>query len=290
METDVASWYRHVVDESSPRMKYVKLEDLPKRLQDDRSKVVHLGQRKLLMAELDFLTDHVPAIGECTVVYAGAACGRHIAVFLELFPLVKWHLYDTNEFSRILVGNPNVTLHKEYLTERIAAGYSVHEDVLFISDIRTCMTKGKPITDADVSKDNRLNLSLVEAVDPMACMLKFRLPYAEGVTMLFEGEVRLQCWCDRESTEARLVCARPYVRKWYDHRAHEERMCFHNAKRPYPIPGCTVLASLAESAGVPDHYDMYRESTIVTKYMKRTGSTEARVYGAIAKVMGNRIR
>eukprot|EP00961_Rhodomonas_salina_P002887 39493-Rhodomonas_salina.1 len=55
-----------------------------RRRQGEEKTVVHWGQRKLLLSELEFLTAHGAA--GATVVYAGAAPGTHTRYLLELFP------------------------------------------------------------------------------------------------------------------------------------------------------------------------------------------------------------
>jgi hypothetical protein len=59
--------------------------------------VLHWGQMKLLLTELQFLTSH--AIKEnVNVVYAGSSPGHHLKVLIELMPPSwNWHLYDVND-------------------------------------------------------------------------------------------------------------------------------------------------------------------------------------------------
>merc|ERR1739848_499715 len=54
--------------------------------------VGHWGQRKLMLAEVEFLTRfHGDA---STVVYAGAAPGLHVPLMAELFPRLRFVLVD----------------------------------------------------------------------------------------------------------------------------------------------------------------------------------------------------
>ncbi len=50
--------------------------------------VVHWGQRKLLMHEIEFLTKHLGTEQRAVLVYAGAAPGTHISLLSDLFPSV----------------------------------------------------------------------------------------------------------------------------------------------------------------------------------------------------------
>lgn len=61
--------------------------------------VLHIGQRKLFLNELQFLTNILPSkTSEGIVVYAGAAPSNHIWILHELFPNIKFVLVDPNEF------------------------------------------------------------------------------------------------------------------------------------------------------------------------------------------------
>jgi cap2 methyltransferase len=106
--------------------------------------LVHWGQRKLLLAEIEFLTQHGHLAD--TVVYAGAAPGTHLAMLALLFPKHKLHLYDPAPFNPHLVNasalpNSKVYLHQEMFTDEVAAGWApeVNESkrVLFVCDIRS---------------------------------------------------------------------------------------------------------------------------------------------------------
>ena len=57
---------------------------------------VHWGQRKLALALIEFLTLYwdIRKVSEPKVVYAGAAPGINIEIVSDLFPLIKFHLYD----------------------------------------------------------------------------------------------------------------------------------------------------------------------------------------------------
>lgn len=72
---------------------------LPYRSTMEYAKTVnHWGQRKLLLSEIEFLTEH--ANEHTIVIYAGAAPGTHIQYLSrELFPKIKFVLVDPSPFS-----------------------------------------------------------------------------------------------------------------------------------------------------------------------------------------------
>ena len=57
-------------------MKYVK--------DDGTETVLHYGQRKLLISEIEFVVKH--GVGRKIVVYVGAASGTHILILAQMFP------------------------------------------------------------------------------------------------------------------------------------------------------------------------------------------------------------
>ena len=75
--------------DSAPEQRY-------NRRVDDIKTIVHWGQRKLLLSEIEFLTMVGPdeSIEGATVVYAGAAPGTHVEYLSSLFPSVRFVLVD----------------------------------------------------------------------------------------------------------------------------------------------------------------------------------------------------
>jgi hypothetical protein len=60
---------------------------------------MHIGQRKLFISELQFLTLKLPDLAtEAYVVYAGAAPSCKMKLLIDLFPNVTFILVDPNEF------------------------------------------------------------------------------------------------------------------------------------------------------------------------------------------------
>lgn len=290
--------YRNKVDGNCPRLKYRHLSDLPSYILEDKSRIRHYGQRKLFMSEMEFLTKYAN-VGNCLVVYAGAAGGAHISALSQLFPNVIFHLYDTTPFSSTLYNKltnrfrDRIYVNKEYLTDEIAKSkYSQSgRYTLLISDIRTNTNRGKP-SDSDIARDNDTNLRIILAMQPSACCIKFRLPYKEGETFLPLGERRLQCWCGVESTEVRLFAEYPYVVTGYDHREHEEIMYYHNLLRPYSISGIRLSNYIENSIPAvrgKRFYDMYRETEIIQEYASSRKKTEAYIYTCIDDVLGSSI-
>lgn len=192
------------------------VKDLPnnipyRSLRLNRTVKQHFGQRKLLLSEVDFLSDYVKE-GD-TVVYAGAAPGTHTTFLARLFePLkLKWHLYDPREFIAAALDFPGggyIKIFNQYYTDDDAKGYAGRNDVLFISDIRTFDGIEMPSEDY-VDNDMELQENWVRLMAPRAAMLKFRLRYNKvdniDKSTYLDGEIRIQAWAPTASTETRLI-------------------------------------------------------------------------------------
>jgi len=77
------------------------------------------GQRKLLLAEIDFLTRYVQE--GVTVVYAGAAPGTHLNYLAELFPSVKkFVLVDPAEF-KCHPNSDRIVILQQFFTDEVRA-------------------------------------------------------------------------------------------------------------------------------------------------------------------------
>ena len=93
----------------------------------------HLGQLKLLMSEILFLTKCAKDGNK--VVYIGAAEGYHSAYLADLFPKLSFELWDATPFK--IEPRNNIKLVKRYFEDDDVKEYSKEgSNILFISDIR----------------------------------------------------------------------------------------------------------------------------------------------------------
>lgn len=78
--------------------------------------VIHWGQRKLLMSEIEYLTLHGDKAS--LIVYAGAAPGTHIAILSEMFPQHRFILVDPAPFT--VKESPRIICRQEMFTDEVA--------------------------------------------------------------------------------------------------------------------------------------------------------------------------
>jgi len=182
-------------DEIPTHLKYVKKRT---------SKNIHIGQRKLLMSEIYFLTKY-GELSDC-VVYAGAAGGQHIPFLSTLFPKLKFYLWDPAPFA--IEGNEFIDINNGRFTDEIAASY-LDKRPLFICDIRSGSDAMKFTEfENEVHRNNQMQRRWIELMKPKMAMLKFRVPYNTPTSNEYDyldGEVCLQTWAPPFSGETRLI-------------------------------------------------------------------------------------
>ena len=190
--------------------------------------IEHFGQRKLFISEAYFLSEYLSE-GD-SVIYIGAAPGKHISIFAKYFPKTKFYLYDptiknipwAEELKPYF--SKNVTTITDFFTKDTKLPEGVKpENCLFLSDIRTIDAKyGKEfshlpkiykdqyIHNLVVWKDMNLQMELVKKFKFKASCLKFKLPFSFADVEIFneynylDGKILFQSW-SKVSNETRLI-------------------------------------------------------------------------------------
>lgn len=218
-----------------------------------------IGQLKLFLSTLQFLTDYALTNGKTHVVYPGSAPGNNIEYLTELFPNCEWHLYDPRDFYSKLYNNTHVKtiindfflpIHIEDLKKRIPSD----ERLLLISDIRVCTD----MSEKNIDRDMRLQEGWVRDMKPDYAQLKFRLPraleygmiqvgpYTDHTYMYLPGKIYLQMYAPSESTEGRIVVSKKDAEAEnveYNVNVYEAYMSFFNRRARvsvYPSNGPTI--------------------------------------------------
>lgn len=282
-------------------------EEFYKRVECIQSSV-HLGQRKLLIHEIFFLTKY-GSLSE-NVVYIGAAGGQHIPALCELFPTHKFFLFDPAAFSPPIVAysrkHPNnVFIYNELFPPANKTSDSWREiekigsNFLFISDIRRCARDVDCPTNDDVTQDMQLQHKMCVELQPRAAHLKCRLPFIIDKEQdiefeIPEGVIYLQAWVGQNSTETRLVCTPPYTEvrkisaKWYAsalflHDMHTRYSRFYSSKSLKPMD--ILIGSLYDRC-----FDCTMERFVLMQYLTQnpTKSYEcfASIFDLIKRTLG----
>ena len=189
----------------------------------------HAGQLKLLCAEVAFLREFMAP----TVIYAGAAPGLHIPRLADMFPGVAlFVLVDPHESALDDGGRFRILrcLMTDALAEELREQYG--PNTLFISDVRV----GPPDSqESDVAQQKRIHADMErqmrwhQVLDPVASMLKFRLPWnLSETTEYLDGVIHLPVFGRRLTHESRLVVCRGAGLVHYDNRRYERQMAYFN--------------------------------------------------------------
>eukprot|EP01012_Entosiphon_sulcatum_P068394 TRINITY_DN98575_c0_g1_i1.p1 TRINITY_DN98575_c0_g1~~TRINITY_DN98575_c0_g1_i1.p1 ORF type:complete len:397 (+),score=41.14 TRINITY_DN98575_c0_g1_i1:26-1192(+) len=279
-----------------PRAKYQNSTDAT------TERGLHIGQRKLLLSEIEFLThylrDYPSSIGENNslfVIYAGAANGRHIPFLLRLFREARFYLADPVPFHDEVVEehrlNPNqlTCLLNGYFSDEIAERLrSDHatDPILFISDIRSYDSASCSRKDCtqNIMRDNNMQRSWVKILRPKRSMLKFHPPYAEDAEAprqipYFPGRCYFGVWAPRSSTEVRLVTNEDQIEQEfeYDIEEFEEQLHHFNITDRYAQDCSAEYLILFE-------YTRLRQPTLS---MEKTHAAVAKLSKEISEALGH---
>jgi len=235
---------------------------------------LHLGQRKLFVTELYFLSKYglqnlpIPMNkkGEITkppadapiMVYPGGGPGSHVLYLAMIFPGLWMHLYDMSKYDDYLIKDEtrpkNVVLHsqlfldkeRDYWKKKNEKGFKIY----LVSDIRSIVGN---VTEEDkaeshelsVLEDDRLQNDWVETIKPIAAMLKWRTPFNLKSLKYIDGEILLQSWGGLNTTETRLIIDKPKkeykYKKMITEKYENRNSAFNNVTREFayfrhPIP------------------------------------------------------
>lgn len=210
----------------------------------------HWGQFKLLVCEAEFLALCLrvfskETISESRVVYAGAAGGRHIIHLARLFPMMKFDLWDPSRFDIDLINYakdyPNrITIYNQIYTKYDAQRYVTIPN-FFLSDVRRTPTTKNNNSEIERLKieDHELQTEWVNAMRPLATMLKFSPPYATDkhkTFTYFDGINTTQCFGPDTSNESRIIFFDRKLREYDCYDYEKDAMYLNTRMRNIILP------------------------------------------------------
>jgi hypothetical protein len=230
--------------------------------------VMHYGQLKLLLSEIQFL-NHVGNWHGSVLIYAGASPGLHIPTLLRLHPGLRLVLVDPQ--PNIMRNSARVRVIRAYLTDDLAYALACQygENILFVSDIRI----GGGRNESDDEQQARIHRDMVAQMNwhrimsPRASLMKFRLPWTVPFTDYLSGIIYLPVYGKKLTHEARLLVFRgaPVIR--YDNKLYEGQMAYFNQfirRNTYPGGQCfdcyTLRQLVGEEHGRQIMWELERES------------------------------
>lgn len=263
-----------ILNDSIPRSKY-------HRRAKDIKEVLHWGQRKLLLSEIEFLTLFYKSEAyranpakKIYVIYAGASPGTHIKLLAKLFPKVHFVLYDPREFDPILADHKHIKTHVQLFLDATAEEWIAQnhpkKHILFISDIRTADPHAMQSDDveAHIRQDNEWQKNWWRIMNPAMAMFKFRLPWDDEQTSYMFGDIYLGIFAPATSTETRLIVHANAPMKQYDNRAYEEQLFrFNTHERLETYDNILFDVPSDKKGGLDNKYDSVAEIHVIQSYL-----------------------
>jgi len=252
-------------------MRNLTTNDFPRRAYRRRKKefksVNHWSQRQTVVEEIEFLTKH--AGDKDYVVYIGAAPGSQIPYLAELFPMLEFHLYDTNEFriesrDRIFVNKTNLTstIEKEWQQWQ-----QDNANVLLISKLKGAADEHQDAN--ELSPEMKSQAETFKAIKPKKALLRFALPWGEGMTTYLDGELILPIWGTQTTTELLLVPDDDAREREWDRKQFEEWMFYFNTIMRVQYYRHSVFGV----RGLDHCYDCASEILVLQRYLEKHYNT-----------------
>jgi cap2 methyltransferase len=224
---------------------------------------LHWGQRKLLMSEIEFLTNYFSAFDDTKkyVLYIGSSEGFHINYLMDMFPDLYFILYDKRKTH---VNKEKAIIYEQYFTDDDAKKYA-NMNLFMICDIRNLdvseYKNNLNKLDKLIIEDMKMQQKWFSIINPKKALLKFRLPYTITKINYLDGDIYFQIWAKNASTETRLVPNNK--EKEYDAKKYEEQLFYFNntiRRKKYTNDKFNCLG---------DNYDCIVEAKIIENYLKK---------------------
>lgn len=216
-------------------------------------KTLSWDSRMNLLWHIEFLTIHGNKSKE-VVIYDADACS-HLPLLSSLFPDHHFTAYVRREHpssSRITQKDINEPLPT---TPCLYIHYALAYDNPNLL----------------LEEEKAVNL-----LQPLASLLRFSLPYQEGNTTFFAGDIYYPVWGPLSSLETVMMVTN-LTNASYDHKAYEERMYRFNT-----ITRSQIYRSSPHF--LETGYDMQAELHILCEYLKSIGLDESYLSGLSTKI------
>lgn len=150
-------------------------------------KIKKSGQIKLLLSEMNFLTNYVKLDNfkntKLTILYIGSGEGYHIPYLIEIYKdfNIDWFFFDPvgHCSSLTMKSGENIIINNRYFTNIDIETFKKHNNLIFISDIRTVDKDCLEPTTKNLLNDFKLQNNILEKLEPMFSLVKFRMPFPD---------------------------------------------------------------------------------------------------------------
>lgn len=214
------------LDINFPKLEYQDRRQRP-------TSTLHLGQIKLFLTTLYFLTNNIPRDKEVHLLYPGSAAGNNIHIISKFFPNIFWYLIDPLPFYQKLHTNKKIlymsntyftTKNAEFFKKKLKNKYTV-----FISDIRFADQNDlREVREIRVHNDQIKQYDWCKCFNADISLLKFRIPRFYDNYKYFDGEIFIQPFATVTTTETRLFVKKNAKDIIYNLNDYEDKLYYHN--------------------------------------------------------------
>lgn len=239
---------------------------------------VHLGQRKLLIAEIYFLMKYSHLSN--SIVYVGASNCLRIPILCRLFPNKHFVMFELKSFPHSVVKFSRKYPKQLTLKVQKFPPQALPEDFILVSDLHSDVLK----------EDEKKWLKMFK---PIAAMISFCLPYidtkdkeSDKIVNYFQGKMLKQAWSGIKSSETRMILTRNDIENGeaieYSARKYESILFEHN------IYQRSVQYSMTSShcENYDSCFDCCMERFVLEQYCKSSGWSFEQLYQFIKSILG----
>ena len=223
----------------------------------------HWGTRKLLLTDIEFLTQNV-GMGKCSVIYIGAAPGLHINYLSELFPDLDFVLIDTQTIKAKKTSKIHFRLGD--VVQNIVEEYAKSKkELLLICNVHTFGSQD--YIEETILRDIKKQAEWHLRMKPIASLLTFRLPPKTRRIQFLEGSIVLQPWSSRRTSVCRLLVRKDARIKEYD--VTTLKACLAHFQNVLRIMYYEHDLEDSNVDGLDHCYDCRSEIFILSQYLKK---------------------
>ncbi|CAF1677578.1 unnamed protein product [Rotaria magnacalcarata] len=164
----------------------------------------HWGTRKLLLTDIEFLTDYGGS-GKYLVIYVGAAPGIHINHLSDLFPDLEFVLIDTKKVETKKTSSIHIR-SRDFMDDIVKEYSKSKKRLLLISNVHVSGSQAD--SDDNILKEMQNQQHWHLDMKPIASLLTFHFPRTTNRIEYFEGDLILEPWASRRPSSCRLLVSR----------------------------------------------------------------------------------
>jgi hypothetical protein len=239
---------------------------------------IYFKERGMRLIEIEFLTLVCKEIAEdknlkckkIVLIYAGASSSKNLHLLQEMFPFIKFLLYDPVKIET--ESSTMIEIRREYFTEEtsleLVDKYSSYIRI-FMSNIRKA-DKANYIGNIRAEKeDMSLQMNCHKILKPFKSLLKFRIPYpdikakTQADIDFFDGKLYFPLWSLSSSIDSFMIVNTNAKIKTYAYHKYRNQMYRFNTVERVKCYNHDVVAR-----GIDHCYDCRAEVYIFELYMK----------------------